>query len=299
MPNPLAELEVFFTVVETGSFSAAGRKLLRTPSTISKVISGMERRLGARLFERTPRALVLTAAGRTLHLEGEGVFEAVANAENAVLKLSNSVAGTLKVHSLLTFAKYQLAPILGEFLRAHPGLRVELQLGNEPVDLVQEKIDVAIQSGDLPDSSLVARRLTASRWIICASPQYLETFGEPTTPEQLAHHNCLNFTHRTHWNAWPLVTPNGASNHFLAKGNVGSNQGEMLLELARQGIGIVRLAEFHIADDLRTGKLVRLLDEYSSDLEEPIFVIYQSRKHLNPRIRAFLAFLDQKFKPPA
>lgn len=296
MANPLGELEVFFAVVDTGSFSAAGRKLALSPSAVSKLIARIENRLDARLFQRTPRALQLTEAGETLHREGQNVFDALANAENAVMQNSANISGVLRIHSIFTFAKYQLAPVIGEFLDRYPHLRLEFHLSNDPVDMIEQKIDVAIHSGALPDSSLIARQLITSPWIICGSPAYLAKRGTPRIPADLSAHNCLNFTHRTHWNSWPLLDDEQQVKTIDVKGNIGANQGDMLLELARHGVGLVRLAEFHIGEDLRQGRLVPLLESCRSNKQEPLFVVYQSRRHLSPRVKVFLTFLDEKFK---
>ena len=290
--NQLADLEVFIAVVETGSFSAAARRLGRTPSAVSKLISRMEERLRTLLFERTSREVRLTEAGHTLHREGLRVLEALAEAENALLTHEEDARGTIRVHSIFTFAKYQLAPIIPRFLADNPAVRVEFLLNNDPMDMVENNIDVAIHSGALPDSSLIARRLLSSRWIVCASPEYLRKHGAPATPEDLARHNCLNFTHRTHWNTWPFTT---APRGIKAAGTLGANQGDMLMQLALHGAGIVRLAEFHIHAELAAGRLVPVLPALQPTREEPLFVVYKSRKFLNPKVRAFLDFLDRQF----
>jgi len=294
----LSELEVFFAAVETGSFSAAGRRMALSPSAVSKLVSRLEGRLNVRLFHRTPRTLTLTDAGRVLYDEGQDIFTALSSAENAVLSCSGDVSGTLRVHSMVTFAKYQLAPVIGEFLDRHPKLRVEFHLTNEPVDFVEQRIDVSIQGGPLPDSSLVARRLLDSPWIVCAAPSYLARHGTPQTPDELEHHNCINFSHRTHWNAWPMVQ-DGEFKTVTANGNIGANQGDMLLELARYGLGLVRLAQFHVGGDLATGQLVPVLTDFQPPGQEPLYLAYQSRKHLSPRVQAFLRFMQEKFSTTA
>lgn len=285
---------MFFAAVDAGSFSAAGRRLDLSPSAVSKLVSRLEDRLQVRLLHRTSRALTLTEAGRALYEEGQGVFDALASAENAVRASSGDVSGTLRVHSMVTFAQHRLAPVIGDFLGQHPRLRIEFHLSNEPVDFVEHRIDVSIQGGPLPDSALVARRLLDSPWIICAAPGYLQRHGTPQVPADLAHHNCLNFTQRTHWNTWPLVE-DGEQRPVAARGNAGANLGDMLLELARCGLGLVRLAEFHVGADLRAGRLVPVLERFRPPAQEPLFLVYQSRKHQSPRVRAFLAFMEARF----
>ena len=298
MSIQLSQLEVFFAAVETGSFSAAGRRLALSPSAVSKLVSRLEDRLNVRLFHRTPRMLTLTDAGRVLYDEGQDIFAALSSAENAVLSCAGDVSGTLRVHSMVTFAKYQLAPVIGEFLERYPKLRVEFHLTNEPVDFVEQRIDMSIQGGPLPDSSLVARRLLDSPWIVCAAPSYLARHGTPQTPAELSQHNCINFSHRTHWNVWPMAQ-DGDATTVAAKGNVGANQGDMLLELARHGLGLVRLAQFHVGADLATGRLVPVLTQFQPPGQELLYLVYQSRKHLSPRVQAFLGFMQEKFSTVA
>jgi DNA-binding transcriptional LysR family regulator len=290
----LDELEVFLAAVETGSFSAAGRRLNLSPSAVSKLVSRLESRLGVRLLHRTPRLLSLTDPGRALFNEGQGVFDALASAENAVKTCTDDVSGTLRVHSMVTFAKYRLAPIIQDFLDQFPRLRVEFHLSNEPVDFIEHRIDVSIQGGRLPDSSLVARRLMDSPWIICAAPNYLARHGTPEVPGDLAHHNCLNFTQRQDWNDWPVVEQ-CEEKLVTVRGNAGANLGDMLLELARHGLGLVRLAEFHVRDDLRSGRLVPVLEDFRTPAQEPLYLLYQGRKHINPRVRAFIKFMEARF----
>lgn len=294
MAMQLSELEVFFAAIDSGSFSAAGRRLDLSPSAVSKLVSRLEDRLGVRLFHRSSRSLTLTEAGQALREEGQGVFDALASAENAVRASTGDVSGTLRVHSMVTFAQHRLAPVIGDFLGQHPRLRIEFHLSNEAVDFVEHGIDVSIQGGPLADSALVARRLLESPWIVCASPAYLARHGTPETPADLARHNCLNFTQRTHWNIWPLVE-DGEQRPVAARGNAGANLGDMLLELARGGLGLVRLAEFHVGADLRSGRLVPVLECFRPPAQEPLYLLYQSRKHLSPRVRAFLAFMEARF----
>lgn len=290
--NQLVELEVFIAVVETGSFSAAARRLSRSPSAISKLIARMESRLRTLLFERSSREVKLTEAGHTLHREGLRVIEALTEAENALQHHAEDARGTIRVHSIFTFAKYQLAGVVGDFLADNPALRIEFLLNNDPMDMFENNIDVAIHSGPLPDSSLIAKRLLSSEWIVCGSPGYLSKHGTPMFPGDLEHHNCLNFTHCTHWNTWPFSNmPCG----IKAVGSVGADQGDMLMQLALHDVGLVRLARFHIQSEIEAGRLIPILESFQPDQEEPLFMIYKSRKYLSPKVRAFLNFLEKRF----
>ncbi|POR43434.1 LysR family transcriptional regulator [Methylobacterium sp. V23] len=281
------DLATFVRVAEEGDFSAAARSLGLTPSGVSKTIARLEDGLGRRLLQRSSRAMRLTPEGENFLEAARRVLGAV---EEAKAIGSAIPAGTLRIRCVPTFARYQLAPIIPAFRRLYPRLRIAFVLSNERTASLDDQADVAIASGDLPNSSLIARRIASSRWVICASPAYLAERGSPASPADLERHECLNFSMQTKWNSWSSVvgTPN-------AEGGIVANQGDMLLALARAGAGIVRLAEFHISEDLRSGRLVQLFPDEQDQTEEPIYVLYQERRNLSPRIRAFVDFVERAF----
>lgn len=296
MRNELAELEVFARVVETGNFSAAARQLKRSPSSVSKSIQQMETRLGVKLFYRSSRQMTLTDDGEHIYRVGKKALDAMSDFANVASGRTSRVSGVLHVHALLTFAKYQLVPLLEEFHRLFPDLRLEFMLTPEPTNMVQKNIDVAIHIGQPHDQQLISKTIAHSRWIICAAPSYISRFGKPATPGDLTGHTCLNFTSRDEWNVWALRGLAGG--HRVKGGPFGTNQGEMMLALARQGLGIVRLSEYHVAGDLRSGRLLRLLGEYEESTTDPICLTYQSRRNLSPAIRCFRDFMVEKFGGP-
>lgn len=281
------DLATFVRVAEEGDFSAAARSLGLTPSGVSKTIARLEDGLGRRLLQRSSRAMRLTPEGENFLEAARRVLGAV---EEAKAIGSAIPAGTLRIRCVPTFARYQLAPIIPAFRRLYPRLRIAFVLSNERTASLDDQADVAIASGDRPNSSLIARRIASSRWVICASPAYLAERGSPASPADLGRHECLNFSMQTKWNSWSSVvgTPN-------AEGGIVANQGDMLLALARAGAGIVRLAEFHISEDLRSGRLVQLFPDEQDQTEEPIYVLYQERRNLSPRIRAFVDFVERAF----
>jgi DNA-binding transcriptional LysR family regulator len=195
----LRDIAVFVQVAEDGDFSAAARTLALTPSTISKSIARLEDHLGRRLLHRSSRSMRLTPEGQSFLDAAHRVLDAVEEAEAVV---SATPSGTLRVRSVPTFARYQVAPLMPAFRRLYPKLRVEFVLSNERTAFLDDGADVAIASGDLPSSSLIARRIASSRWIICASPAYLAEHGTPTSPDDLDRHECLNFLMATKWNSW-------------------------------------------------------------------------------------------------
>jgi DNA-binding transcriptional LysR family regulator len=288
------EMLVFIRAVEDGSFSAAGRNLSLSPSTVSKLVARIEERLGVMLFQRSRRSPVLTADGEAYYAAALRAVEAMQEAET-VLSRRDSLDDLLRVRSMPTFAVSQLAQHIPAFRARYPRLRLDIQLSLEHRNLLEGGIDVAIHVGGLPDSSLVAHRFTSTRWIICAAPEYLHAHGVPQMPDELADHTCLNFAPSQTASQWLVKGPGNRPRRLKVHGDVLTNQGQMLLEIARAGGGIVRLAEFHAIDDLRGGRLIALFPQHQALEDDPIYAVYESKRHLSHRIRAFIEFLDETF----
>ncbi len=293
MNDRIREFDIFLRVTEEASFSAAARSLDCDPSTISKAVQRLENRLGVRLFNRTSRALALTQDGERFLEAAHRVIDALEDAENVIGRGAVELAGVLRINTTLAFAQYHVAPHVAEFLSRHPKLRLEFMLTATPVDMFENQIDISLRGGYIPDSSLVAKRIASTRWIVCAAPAYLERAGVPRTPEDLARHNCLNFLSGSFRSTWPMQDGDARSG-LDVKGNVGSNSPDLLRSLACDGLGIARLSQFHIGHDLASGRLVSLLDRFQVDFEEPVFAVYPSKRNLSPRVRVFLEFLDEK-----
>ncbi len=291
--NRYAEMLVLIRAVKDGSFSAAARNLGCTPSAVSKAVARIEDRLGVLLFSRTHRAISLTREGEAFYA---AALEAIAAVESADAAVTGGVIpeDILRVRAMPIFAQTALAPHVPEFCRRHPRLKLEIHLRIDPGHLLDDGMDVAIQVGQLKDSSLVARRFASTRWIICASPAYLAAQGAPASPDDLAAHSCLNFIPSIAASTW-LV---GDAAPVKVASRVTANQASMLMELARTGLGIVRLTELQVADDLAAGRLVELFPEHQCLEEDPIFAVYESRRHLSARVRTFLDFLDETFSEP-
>ena len=168
-------------------------------------------------------------------------------------------------------------------------------MSTAPLDLFENQIDLSFQTGAIPDSSLVAKRIATTRWTMCAAPTYLATAGVPSAIEDLAHHNCLNFLTGSFRSTWPL-RQGSESLSIDVKGNVGSNSAELLRSFAVAGLGIVRLSEMHIGPDLAAGRLIPVLEKFQVDAEEPLFVIYPSKRNLSLRVRVFLDFLNERIQ---
>ncbi len=292
MNDRIRELAFFLRVSEEASFSAAARSLDLDPSTISKVIQRLENRLGVRLFHRTSRVLQLTQEGEQFLAAAQKVMQALEEAEASIGPAATEATGVLRLSSTPAFARQRLAPLMPDFLKAHPALRVEFVLAATPPDLFEQQIDVSFQSGNIPDSTLVARRITVARWRLCAAPAYLKGAGTPHTPEDLHKHRCLNFLPGSYRSRWQLRRGTKIES-FEPKALVAANNGDVLCALAVSGMGIARLADYHIAAELQSGQLITLLDEFELD-REPIYAVYPSKRHLSARVRVFLDFVGER-----
>lgn len=289
------ELAFFLRASEEASFSAAARSLNLDPSTISKVVQRLENRLGVRLFHRTSRVLRLTQEGERFLAAAQKVIQALEEAEEALNPALEEASGTLRVSSTPAFARGRLAPLMPEFVRKYPALKVEFVLAGNVPDLFEQHIDLSFQGGVIPDSTLVARRVAHTRWRVCASPAYLARAGTPATPAELGAHCCLNFLPGSYRSQWPLEQRTQEPQDTTPRipgAAVSANNGDMLCTLAVAGMGLARLADYHVDEALKSGQLVTVLDAFEGE-PEPIYAVYPSRRHLSVRVRAFLEHAER------
>lgn len=279
------ELEIFLRVVQEGGFSAAARGVGLTPSAVSKLITRLEARLGTRLFARTTRALSLTEEGEAYHRAGQRILQELNDAEQAAA--SGAVRGRLSVNASLPFGAMFVVPAIAPFLARHPEVLVDLSLTDEVIDLLAQKADVAIRVGQLPDSALLAIKLGQSRRVVCASPAYLEREGSPRVPDDLRHHDCLGFNFRRTRGGWPF-REDGQVVQRPVSGSVLVNNGETLKQLVLEGVGIGRLSQWHVAAELKAGRLVALLEKYNPGDLELIHAVHVGGGQVPHRVRAFL-----------
>jgi len=288
-----AEMNAFVRVAERGSFAAAAADLGLTPSALSKLVTRIEDRLGVRLLTRTTRKLALTAEGELFVARSRDILASIEAAEAEVTAASERPRGHLRISVGTAVAKQILGPALPVFLDRYADITVELHVSDRQVDLVAEQIDVAIRSGALGDSTLVARKVGEATRVICASPSYLEKHGTPRVPSDLLQHNCLTLPGPA-WSQWPFHTHEGI-NRLAVSGTFTSDNADLLLDMAMAGLGVARLADFMVARALRDGVLIRLLVDSHVPESFPIHALTVPGRHRAPRIRAFVDFFAQEF----
>ena len=290
--DALTDIAVFVRVVERGSFTLAADDLALSRAVVSKYLSRLEDRLGARLLHRTTRRLSLTEAGAALFEASRGALERIEEAEAAVAQLQSKPRGRLRVSAPMSFGILHLGPAMADFGRLYPEVTLDLRLDDRFVNLVEDGFDVAVRIGVLTDSSLVARKLATTSAIACASPAYLGEHGEPETPEDLASHNCLVYSYLA--DVWRFTAPDGREIPVAVKGSLRVNNGIVLAEAAVAGHGILVSPSFYVAPLLRDGRLKRVLARYKGK-ELGIHAVYPQRGHVPPKVRAFVDFLAQRF----
>lgn len=298
MRDRLEEMLSFTAVARALSFADAARELGISPSTLSRRISRLEAALGTALLRRTTRHVSLTEAG-TLYFERcQDVLTRVEDAEALVSGLAGDPRGRLRVAVPNLFGQLQIAPLLPEFMRRFPRIGLELSFMDRYVDLVQERFDVAIRIGSLPDSSLVARRLATNRRILCAAPGYLRGRRPMEEPGDLAQHACLFFTPLAEGPVWNLQR---GEERAAVRGRpvLSADNAEALRLAAVGGCGVTILATFLIAEDLRAGRLVRVLEEWSVP-DTGIFAVHPPGRLVPSKVRAFVSFLAERYEgtPP-
>jgi len=290
--NRSGEMEVFVRIVEQGGFSAAARVCRMTPSAVSKLVSRLEARLGVRLINRSTRALQLTPEGCSFYERSTRILADIEDAERSA-GAGEKPDGRIRVNTSASYATHILAPILPMFMELYPGITLDLVQTDVVVDLLAERMDVAIRAGPMKSSSLVARKLGETAMVVVASPAYLERFGEPKSIGDLKDHNRLGFGYVRTVEGWPLRDGNGTT-VVPAVGRVQASDGEGLRRLALAGAGLARLASITVREDIAAGRLVPVLEHLNPGDKEPFHVIHIGQGGPLPsRIRALLDFLAE------
>jgi DNA-binding transcriptional LysR family regulator len=284
---------LFAAVVEEGSLSAAGRALKLSPAMASKRLAALEARLGARLIQRTTRRSVLTDVGQAFYEQVVTILSAIRQAEMMVAGRTGMPSGRLRVSVPTSFGRMHIAPRLKDFLDAYPDIALEIELTDHFVDLVAERIDVAVRIGLPPDSTLTAHRLAPNRRLLCASPDYIATHGAPEDTKALRDHTLLAAVGQL---PWLLTGPEGPI-VIDGESRVRTNSSEIVRELVLAGAGIALRSTWDIALQLRAGSLVQVLPDYAGTSDVGIYAVRPRADLISPNVRAFIDFLDALYTP--
>ena len=291
---------MFLRVLDLGSITAAAHSLDLSVAVASQRLKRLERELGVRLLHRTTHRLHPTPEGVALAERGRVLVEDLESLGAGLREAATEIAGTLRVTLSASFGRQHVSPLLPKFLARHPKLRLSVHLSDQVVDLVSEGFDLAIRIGAMEDSQLVARRIAANRRVLCASPDYLRRRGQLKVPRDLQDHECLLlFGSSGRQDVWRLHDAQGKEMPVRVQGRFESNLGELLRDASVAGEGIAIHSLWHVADDLRTGRLQVVLPDFPL-ATTAISAVMPQRRQVPPRVRAFVDFLVEEFgdNPP-
>ena len=292
----LTDIAIFVQVVDSGSFTAAAEHLSLSKSVVSKYVSRLEERLGARLLNRTTRRLSLTEVGRVFYARSQAGLQELKEAEAEVSRLQAEPMGLLRINTPLSFGVLHIAPFMAEFQRCFPKIQLDMHLDDRLVDVIEGGFDVSIRIAEMADSSLVARRLGPCRHAIVASPGYLAQRGTPLQPAALDEHTILTYRYQSGGNEWHFLGQDGRQQAVPVTGQIQMNSSLALREAVLNGAGIARMPTFVVGGDIQQGRLVSLLRDYRT-LEISIYAVLAQRRHLSPKVRAFVDFMAERITP--
>lgn len=298
--NRFDEMQAFTAVVDAGSFVRAADALRVSKTAVSRLVAGLEARLGVRLLHRTTRRLSLTPEGELFHARCKELLAGVSEAEAEVTAGADEAVGLLRLNVPVSFGLLHLAPLWPAFLQQHPKVTLDVTLADRIVDLVEEGYDLAVRIARLPASSLVSRPLGTTRLVLCASPEYLRRHGTPAHPDEIARHTVLSYTLLASGDTWYFDGPGGQADAVSVKVTpaMRSNSGDTCVAAALAHQGIVLQPSFMVGQYLRSGALVEVLPGYRAAVLG-IYAVYPSRRHLLPKVRMMVDFLVEAFRIPA
>jgi DNA-binding transcriptional LysR family regulator len=291
--SQIEDMRVFVAVAEQNGFAAAAETLGMSTPGVSRHVARLEAGLGVRLFNRTTRRVSLTTTGAAYYQRCLILLADFDELESSIREQGLMPTGTLRVNAPVSFGITKLAPVLAGFRLQFPDVRLDLTLTDRLTDMVEEGYDLAIRITRQPGPALIARKLAETRLLLCASPAYLERQGVPSVPADLVAHECLSYTYWGDGDNWRLSGPDGEV-AIPITGGVQANNGDLLVQAARDGLGIVLQPDFLVAPDLSSGCLVEVLPDYNV-ARAGIYAVYASRNHLAPKVRAFIDYLVDAF----
>lgn len=288
--DKFGEMRTFAAVVDAGSFVQAADALDLSKAAVSRHVADLEQRLGVRLLQRTTRKLSLTEEGGAFYGRCKSLLAELEEAEAEITSKSVEASGLVKINVPVSFGLLHLAPLWPAFMAKHPKVSLDVTVSDRMVDLVEEGYDMAIRIARLPSSSLVSRKLAASRLILCASPAYLRKHSKPKHPSELANHAVLSYSLLVMGEQWEFEGPEGNVT-VAVKPVLRTNSGDICRAAALKHQGVILQPSFIVGDDLRKGTLVELMPKYRS-LEFGIYAIYPSRRYVSPKVRVLIDFLS-------
>ena len=288
----MTSMAAFVKVVESGGFSAAARTLGMSPSMVTAHVQSLEERLGVRLLNRSTRRVSLTEVGQAYYERCLQVLADVEDADQIAQALQSTPRGTLRLNTSIAIPPL-LAPVIAEFVALYPDVSINLTMTDRMIDLVEEGFDLAVRNMSVPDSSLVVRRVATYRFVVAGAPSYLAARGTPKQPADLAHHNCMIYSHSAWGNEWRFAAPNGEQS-VTVRGNLQANSDNALRLAAVHGQGLALAPSFLLIDEIKAGRLIPVLTEFLQT-ENAINAIYPHRHHLSAKVRSFIDLLARHF----
>lgn len=291
----LAEMEAFLAVVDHGGFTDAAKRIGVSKSAISKHVSSLEARLGARLLNRTTRRVNPTEIGLAYYDKAVRVIADASEADAMVSSMQSEPGGELRISVPVSFGTRHLAPAVSKFLQLYPKVSIHMVMDDRFVELVSEGFDLAIRIGALPDSTMRARKLASTKMRIVGSEAYLKAHGRPETVEDLSEHTLLHYSNRASGNYWRVQPPNASERQIRVGSKLTANNGDVLLSAAVSGTGLALIPGFIIEDNIENGLLEAVLENCITD-EHGIYAVYPPGRFPQPKLRAFIEFLVSYFK---
>lgn len=290
----LTEMEAFATVVDQGGFTDAAKKMGISKSAVSKHVSSLEARLGARLLNRTTRRVSPTEIGLAYYDRARRVLNDAGEADSLVTSMQSAPSGLLRISVATDFGVNHISPILGDFLREFPNITVNMVLNNRFVEMISEGFDLAIRMGELEDSTLRARKLTETTKRMIGSPSYFQKFGRPQKIDDLNNHKLLHYTSQSNGAVWKLTAPSGEKRQVRTSGWLSVNDGQSLLNAAISGLGIAYLPSFLYAEAMEKGLVEEAIPDLPVEMQS-IYAVYPPGRFTQPKVRAFVDFLVHAF----
>ncbi len=292
--NPFEEMQTFVRIVDAGSITRAAEQMDTVKSAVSRRLTELEKRLGVTLLTRTTRSQALTESGKVYYEQSMRIIDDLAEIEAGIKNEHCALAGKIKIAAPLSFGLRHLAPALRQFSEEHPQIHFDVDFNDRKIDLIEEGFDIAIRIANLSDSTLIARKITTIKPVVCASPSYLQKYGEPKTPQDLMQGH-VRLRYNLIPEAWSFIDENGKDLSLKFKTAISANNGDYLCEEAIAGRGILNSPDFICYQAIRSGELVSILQDYVKDRKLNAYAVYPQTRHLSKRVRRLVDFFADYF----